>query len=75
MQTMPMGMEDALAHVDGCHGHHTAGACGGLYACNGCGRNVGRCHSQPQMPAVCVLCRTRYLKEWSMLPRGGRRLV
>ena len=63
-QTIPLGVEDAIAHVDGCRGQLVAGACGGLYVCNSCERTIGRCHSQPDMPAVCVLCRARYLCAW-----------
>jgi hypothetical protein len=73
--TLLMSMEDAIAHVDGCEGRHLAGACGGLYVCNSCGRTIGRCHSNPDMPAVCVLCRARYLKVWSLLPHLSLGLV
>jgi hypothetical protein len=64
--TLLMSIEDAIAHVDGCGARHVAGACGGLYVCNSCGRTIGRCHSEPDMPAVCVLCRARYLRAWSL---------
>lgn len=71
---MPMGIEDAIAHVDGCPGRYSAGACGGLYDCSSCERRVGRCHSHPDMPKVCLLCRTRFVRAWSVAPTGVRRL-
>lgn len=74
-QTMPMGIEDAISHVDGCRARYIAGACGGLYVCNSCERSIGRCHSHPDMPAVCVICRIRYVMLWATEPHRDLRKV
>lgn len=61
--TIPMGLEDEFTHIDDC-----PRACGTLYKCTACDRWVGRCHSHRDMPAVCILCRARFIRAWEADP-------